>query len=122
MAPGEISAQTVVIEMTIGVYMDCIDFLVSKQSVRNVQSQGRVCVLDIEIEGVKQIRATELNPLLVFILPPSIEELERRLRNRNTESEESLRKRLDKANAEIDYGKLNIFNFFYTIQSNIVYN
>lgn len=108
--------------MTIGVYMDCIDFLVSKQSVRNVQSQGRVCVLDIEIEGVKQIRATELNPLLVFILPPSIEELERRLRNRNTESEESLRKRLDKANAEIDYGKLNIFIFFYTIQYNIFSN
>lgn len=82
-----------------------IRFICSKQSVRNVQIQGRVCILDIEIEGVKQIRETDLNPLLVFILPPSIEELERRLRRRNTETEESLKKRLDTAKSEIDYGK-----------------
>lgn len=77
----------------------------SKQSVRTVQQQGKVCVLDIEIEGVKQIRATDLNPLLVFLLPPSIEELERRLLDRKSETEESLRKRLETAKGEIEYGK-----------------
>lgn len=64
-------------------------------------------MLDIEIEGVKQVRNTSLNPILVFIEPPSIEELEKRLRNRNTESEESLQKRLDTAKSEMDYGKFS---------------
>lgn len=70
-----------------------------------MQSCGKVCVLDIEIEGVKQVRNSDLNPILVFLNPPSVEELERRLRGRNTETEESLRKRLDTARREIEYGQ-----------------
>jgi guanylate kinase len=62
-------------------------------------------VLDIEIEGVKQIRNSDLNPLYVFIEPPSLEELEKRLRKRNTETEESLQKRLNTAKKEIEYGE-----------------
>lgn len=89
----------------------------SKQAVRNVQFQGKVCVLDIEIEGVKQIRDTDLNPLLVFIMPPSLAELERRLRGRNTETEESLQKRLNTAKVEMEYGKtpfnLTVLLIFY---------
>lgn len=78
----------------------------SKQAVENVQQQGKVCVLDIEIEGVKQVRNSDrLNPLLVFVNPPSIAELERRLRGRQTETEESLQKRLNTARVEIEYGK-----------------
>lgn len=77
----------------------------SKQAVENVQQQGKVCVLDIEIEGVKQVRNSDrLNPLLVFINPPSVDELERRLRGRKTETEESLQKRLNTARVEIEYG------------------
>ena len=60
--------------------------------------------MDIEIEGVKQIKNTNLNPLLVFIEPPSIEELEQRLRKRNTETEDSLQKRLNTARIELEYG------------------
>lgn len=77
----------------------------SKQSVRNVRDAGKVCVLDIEIEGVKQIRESDLNPLLTFVLPPSIEELKRRLIERKTETPESLQKRLDTAHREIEYGE-----------------
>jgi guanylate kinase len=76
----------------------------SKKAVENVQKQGKVCVLDIEIEGVKQVRNSNLNPILVFIKPPSIKELEQRLRNRNTETEESLQKRLNTAKIELEYG------------------
>lgn len=65
---------------------------------------GKVCVLDIEIEGVKQIRNSDLNPILVFIYPPSLEELENRLRNRKTETEDSLQKRLNTAKIEMEYG------------------
>lgn len=71
---------------------------------QDVQGQQKVCVLDIEIEGVKQIRNSDLNPLLVFIMPPSIEELKKRLTLRNTETPESLQKRLDTATREIEYG------------------
>lgn len=71
---------------------------------RNVQNLGKVCVLDIEIEGVKQIRNSDLNPILVFIYPPSLQELENRLRNRKTETEDSLQKRLNTAKTEMEYG------------------
>lgn len=64
-----------------------------------------MCVLDIEIEGVKQIKNTNLDPVLVFIEPPSIEELEQRLRKRNTETEDSLQKRLNTARVELEYGR-----------------
>lgn len=57
------------------------------------------------MQGVKQIKETDLNPLYVFIKPPSIEELEKRLRGRGTETEESLTKRLSAAAAEIEYGE-----------------
>ncbi|CAF4791014.1 unnamed protein product [Pieris macdunnoughi] len=77
----------------------------SKKAVEDVRRTGRICVLDIEIEGVKQIKRTDLDPLLVFVMPPSIDELERRLRNRNTEQEDALQKRLEQARHEIEYGK-----------------
>lgn len=61
-------------------------------------------MLDIDVQGVKQIRNTNLNPWYVFIKPPSLEELERRLRARNTETDDSLAQRLKVAAEEIDYG------------------
>lgn len=77
----------------------------SKKSAEHVQSLGKVCVLDIEIEGVKQIKASNLNPVCVFILPPSIDELRKRLIGRNTETSDSLKKRLEQATREIDFGQ-----------------
>lgn len=60
------------------------------------------------MQGVEQIRNSDLNPILVFINPPSIEELERRLRGRATETDESLKSRLETAKHEIQYGKLHL--------------
>lgn len=74
-------------------------------AVELVQAAGKVCVLDIEIEGVKQIKKSHLNAFYVFVEPPSIEELERRLRGRGTETEESLRLRLETARQEIVFGE-----------------
>ncbi|XP_034656446.1 guanylate kinase [Drosophila subobscura] len=76
----------------------------SKAAVREIQKQGRVCILDIEQKGVEQIRKTDLNPILIFNNPPTINELERRLRLRGSETEETLRKRLSAAEVEISYG------------------
>ncbi|CAB0034514.1 unnamed protein product [Trichogramma brassicae] len=77
----------------------------SKQAIEDVQSTGKICVLDIEIEGVKQIKASPLQPLFIFIKPPSIEELENRLKKRGTESQESLQRRLASAKTEIEFGE-----------------
>lgn len=76
----------------------------SRAAVEAVQKAGKVCVLDIDVQGVKQIRNTNLNPWYVFVKPPSLEVLERRLRDRNTESEESLAQRLKVAAQEMEYG------------------
>lgn len=70
----------------------------------DVQRTGKVCILDIEMQGVKQIKQSSLDPLYVFIKPPSMDELEKRLRNRQTESEDSLQRRLSVASTEIEYG------------------
>ncbi|CAG4979130.1 unnamed protein product [Parnassius apollo] len=77
----------------------------SINAVEEVRRTGKICVLDIEMEGVKQVKCTDLDPLLVFVMPPSIEELERRLRRRNTEQEEALKKRLETARREIEFGQ-----------------
>ncbi|CAH1119787.1 unnamed protein product [Phaedon cochleariae] len=78
----------------------------SKAAVQHISQQGKVCILDIDVQGVKQIKNTDLRPWSVFVKPPSMEELRRRLVNRKTESEESLQRRLDKAEEEIEYGTI----------------
>ncbi|UYV75397.1 hypothetical protein LAZ67_13000125, partial [Cordylochernes scorpioides] len=78
----------------------------SKKAVQDVQKQGRICILDIEIDGVRNIKKTDLNPRYVFIKPPSMEVLEQRLRERGSETEESLRCRLARAEEELKYGEM----------------
>ena len=63
----------------------------------------RVCVFDIEMEGVKQLKRGKLNPRICFIQPPDIETLEKRLRGRGDTSEESIQKRLAQARNEMEY-------------------
>ncbi|XP_029649281.1 guanylate kinase isoform X1 [Octopus sinensis] len=77
----------------------------SKAAVEEIQKTGRICILDVEINGVKSIKTTGLNAKYIFVQPPSIEALEKRLRDRKTETEESLQKRLDTANEALDYSK-----------------
>lgn len=64
-------------------------------------AQGNVVVLDIEVQGAVQIKETLPGALLVFLVPPSFEELERRLRGRGTEDEATVRRRLAVAREEI---------------------
>ncbi|RWS11297.1 Guanylate kinase-like protein [Dinothrombium tinctorium] len=78
----------------------------SKKSVKEVQSQGKICILEVEIEGVKNLKKTDLCPRYVFIKPPSLEILEKRLRGRGTETEESIQKRLKQSKMEMEYGEM----------------
>lgn len=82
--------------------------ITSIESVQTVQNQNKICILDIDVQGVQTIKSgkssTSLNPIYVFIAPPSMEALEARLRGRNTEEEASILKRLANAKTELEYG------------------
>ncbi|KAI0541734.1 guanylate kinase [Xylaria digitata] len=75
----------------------------SKATIEEQTSKGRVVVLDIEMEGVKQIKKSSIDARFVFVKPPSFEALEQRLRGRGTEDESSITKRLDQAKKELEY-------------------
>ncbi|XP_029562291.1 uncharacterized protein LOC115158000 isoform X1 [Salmo trutta] len=74
----------------------------SKSSVDEVRANGLICILDVDIQGVRNIKQTDLDPIYVSIQPPSMEILEKRLRDRNTETEESLLKRLEAARVDME--------------------
>lgn len=73
-----------------------------KSEVKRLVDNGHTVVLDVDVKGgmnIKKIYGEKA--LSIFVLPPSIEILEERLRGRATETEENIRKRLDKAELEI---------------------
>ena len=81
-------------------------------SVNEKIKKGFTVLLEIEVEGAKQIKEKFPNSLSIFLLPPDKEELERRIRNRGTEKEEAIKKRLLRANYEISVS--NQFDFALT--------
>jgi len=84
-----------------------------RSEIDRIIGRGRTAVLDIEIEGARQIRASFPNSLHVFVLPPSADVLIGRLAGRNTEPAEVIRERITRAAdelaavAEYDYAILN---------------
>ena len=63
--------------------------------------KGFIVLLEIEVEGAKQIKEKFPESLSIFLLPPSKAELEKRIRNRGTEKEEAIDRRLSRADYEI---------------------
>ena len=64
-------------------------------------AQGRPALLEIDLQGARQVRTTMPDALFVFLAPPSWEELVRRLVGRGTESEEERERRLETARVEL---------------------
>ncbi len=69
---------------------------------QNINS-GRHVILNIDVQGAFKIREKYPEAIMIFILPPSLEELESRIRKRNMDSEEALKHRLENAKKELAY-------------------
>lgn len=72
-----------------------------KTFVQKALSEGKNIILEIETQGALQVKEKMPSAVLIFIAPPSYQDLEFRLRNRNTESEEMIAKRLDFVKVEM---------------------
>lgn len=77
-----------------------------KQFVQKTLLEGNNLILEIETQGALQIKEKMPSAVLIFIAPPSYQDLEFRLRNRNTESEEAIQKRLDFVKLEIQNSQM----------------
>ncbi|TDJ55358.1 MAG: guanylate kinase [Planctomycetota bacterium] len=75
-----------------------------REPVERQLAEGRVVILDIDVQGALQVRASMPDAMLLFVLPPNDEILERRLRGRGRDDEPSIRRRLAEARREVDVG------------------
>ncbi|WP_010664381.1 guanylate kinase [Marinilabilia salmonicolor] len=77
-----------------------------KSEVQRISSEGKVAVFDVDVVGATNIKKQFGDgAMAIFIKAPTLEALEERLRNRNTDSEETINKRLDKAEKELGYAR-----------------
>ena len=72
-----------------------------RQPVEAKLAQGRPVLLEIELEGARQVRQSFPAAFQLFLKPPSLAELERRIRGRGTDSEEAIVRRLERARVEL---------------------
>ena len=73
--------------------------------IKTILEEGHHALLDVDTQGAMNIKENCSGAVLVFIEPPSLEELEKRLRGRGTESEESLARRISKAKHELGFAR-----------------
>jgi len=78
----------------------------SKSQVLKALNEGKDVLLDIDTQGALQVKKNFPEAVLIFILPPSLKELERRLRSRGTDDEETIERRLKTARVEIERAPL----------------
>ena len=83
----------------------------SKAAVDAILQENRIPLLDIDVEGVKQMKAIGSNFKYVFVAPPSFQDLESRLRGRSTETLSDINLRLENAKKELEYGTEANFDY-----------
>ena len=82
-----------------------------KKAVEDMLAAGKDVILKIEVEGAANVKRIFPDCMMVFILPPSFEELNRRLHKRGTEDEETILRRIETAKRELTYAE----NYDYLI-------
>lgn len=85
--------------------------------VENIHA-GRDCLLKIDVQGGIAVKKQIPEAVMVFLVPPSLEELERRLRSRSTDSDETIAKRLKNAKRELE----QIPYYEYIVKNDLVEN
>ncbi|EEQ41210.1 putative guanylate kinase [Clavispora lusitaniae] len=75
----------------------------SIKAVEDVVKSNKICLLDIDMQGVKSVKASTIDARYLFVAPPSIETLKERLTGRGTETEDSIAKRIAAATGEMEY-------------------
>lgn len=88
----------------------------NKKFVEQALNENKKIILEIETQGAMQVKEKFENAVLIFILPPNLEELEKRLRGRGTESEDAIQKRLNTVKSEM----INAKKFDYTVINDVI--
>lgn len=88
----------------------------NKKFVEECLNNGENLLLEIDTQGAIQVKEKMDNAVLIFILPPSLEELEKRLRGRGTEDEDAIQKRLNTVKSEMENSK----HFHYKVVNDTV--
>jgi guanylate kinase len=76
-----------------------------RQPVERLLAEGRLVILDIDVQGALQVRRSKPEALMVFVVPPDDEELVRRLRGRGRENEAAIQRRFTEAQKEIEVAR-----------------
>lgn len=84
--------------------------------VKDALENGKDVILEIEVQGAFKVKENFPEAVLTFIVPPSLEILEERLRGRNTETEEQIQKRLNTAKGELE----KVEKYDYVIENDTV--
>lgn len=82
---------------------------VPRQQVRDPLIAGKDVILEIDVQGAATIRALAPEALTIFVMPPSIDELQARISGRGTETKEDMQRRLDEASVELS--RMNEFDY-----------
>ncbi len=82
----------------------------SVETIRKAEAEGIDLILDIDWQGAKQIRESLNTGVYIFILPPNIAELEKRLKGRGKDTEEVIKRRLNNAKKEIEHAHSYDYN------------
>lgn len=88
----------------------------NKNRVQEMLNSGKNVLLEIEVQGAKQVKEKMPKAVTIFILPPSKEELENRLRGRNTETEEAIQRRMK----SIEFETQESVNYDYKIVNDTI--
>lgn len=92
-------------------------------AIDSVVGNGKICILDIDVQGVETVKRSpkidQSKVVFVMLVPPSLAELEKRLRGRSTDSEEVIVKRLARARDEMEYRDRKDFWDFILVNDEI---
>ncbi len=82
------------------------------ESIKICQDNSEIFIVELDVQGTESLRKAKFKGVYIFILPPSLEELEFRLRSRKSETEESIQQRMETGRKEIK--KCLKYNFLLT--------